>query len=151
MAENTNNPQPTKGSGDEAEQTRDDALKVSLPLRTPLPPPPDFPTTRPHLGGTAPSTRRPAGTSSQTGHRPSQETSTEGNAATKLGAGLAASTAFAANIIAGLIIGQWIDHRWNHSGGTPWGTLIFTLLGVTSGFITLFKVISATDRSRPKK
>ena len=73
-----------------------------------------------------------------------------GSGSLKLGSGLAAGTTFAASIIAGFLIGQWVDHRWNHSGGLPWGTLIFGLAGVAAGFLNLFRVISATDRNRKK-
>ncbi len=80
----------------------------------------------------------------------SEQESGGANTATTLGAGLAAATTFVASVVAGLLIGQWIDHRWNHTG-TLWGTLIFSLLGVAAGFLNLFRVLSATDRKRGPK
>lgn len=46
---------------------------------------------------------------------------------------------FAAGIGIGLIIGHYVD-RW--LGTNPWGTLIFILLGIASGFINLFRTIT---------
>jgi F0F1-type ATP synthase assembly protein I len=69
--------------------------------------------------------------------------------AARVGAGLAAGVTFAASIIAGFLIGQWVDHRWNHTS-FPWGMLVFTLLGVAAGFINLLRLTSATERKKPK-
>ncbi len=80
--------------------------------------------------------------------RPDDNLGSLGSGAVKLGSGLAAATTFAVSIIAGFLIGQWIDHRWNHSGGLPWGTIVFSLAGVAAGFLNLFRVLSATDRGK---
>ena len=118
----------------------------SLPLLSshdPLPPPPQVTYTRPTLGRAAPppaDSRRPGGPGGGSG----------GNGFTNLGAGMAAATTFVASVIAGVLIGQWVDHHWGRSGGTPWGTLIFSLLGVAAGFLNLFRVLAATDRSQKK-
>lgn len=129
----------------------DETSPLVIPSRSPLPPPPEVPYTRPDS--------RPK-SSTNSGFVPSQpltksqeneSKSQVGSGAVKLGSGLAAATTFAASIIAGFLIGQWIDHRWNHSGGFPWGTLVFSLAGVAAGFLNLFRVISATDRSQSKK
>jgi F0F1-type ATP synthase assembly protein I len=114
-----------------------------IPTHAPLPPPPDVFYTRP-LAAPKISTGPGFGTQQSS---PS-ENSSVGSGAVKLGSGLAAATTFAASIIAGFLIGQWIDHRWNHSGGLPWGTIVFSLAGVAAGFLNLFRVLSATDRGK---
>ncbi len=129
----------------------DKTSPLVIPSHSPLPPPPEVPYTRPDPGpksstnsGFVPSQPLARGQKDESG-------SQVGSGAIKLGSGLAAATTFAASIIAGFLIGQWIDHRWNHSGGFPWGTLVFSLAGVAAGFLNLFRVISATDRSQGKK
>lgn len=46
---------------------------------------------------------------------------------------------FVVSIIVGLVIGHYLD-RW--LGTSPWGTLIFILLGIASGFVNFFRTIS---------
>ncbi len=119
----------------------------AVPSHDPLPAPPDIHYTRPIPQRTAPG-------APHLSPRTVQENESYkgvGSGAVKLGSGLAAATTFAASIIAGFLIGQWVDHRWNHSGGLPWGTLVFSLAGVAAGFLNLFRVISATDRGEKKK
>ena len=126
-----------------------DEAPLTVPSHDPLPPPPDIQYTRPdppQITPGAPHFVQPQRTGQEA---PSQQGI--GSGAIKLGSGLAAGTTFAASIIAGFLIGQWIDHRWNHSGGLPWGTLVFGLAGVAAGFLNLFRVLSATDRDRRKK
>lgn len=125
----------------------DETPHIAVPSHDPLPLPPVVEFTRPNLGKPAPTLHRPSAT---------QKTFQDNDAslsssAVKLGSGLAAATTFAASIIAGFLIGQWIDHRWNHNGGLPWGTLVFSLTGVAAGFLNLFRVLQATDRKRGKK
>ncbi len=114
-----------------------------VPSHAPLPPPPEVPYTRPLV---VPKSSTGPGFGTQ--RRGPNEDSPVGSGAVKLGSGLAAATTFAASIIAGFLIGQWIDHRWNHSGGLPWGTIVFSLAGVAAGFLNLFRVLSATDRGK---
>ena len=119
---------------------------VVLPSRESLPPPPQVNYTRPTLAGPqkpSPGPRRPDSSYGQ-------ERNGGDSSYTKLGSGLAAATTFVASVVAGLLIGQWIDHRWGHAGGTPWGTLVFSLLGVAAGFLNLFRVLAATDRNEKK-
>lgn len=123
--------------------------QIAVPSHNPLPPPPEIHYTRPTSGKSVPPPPHSLGAHSK---RTAQEDdASAGSSAVKLGSGLAAATTFAASIIAGFLIGQWIDHRWNHGGGLPWGTLVFSLAGVAAGFLNLFRVLSATDRSRHKK
>ena len=124
--------------------------QVAVPSHDPLPLPPEVTFTRPTLGRPTPPAPRPLGAQGQRTAQESDNDASVGSSAVKLGSGLAAATTFAASIIAGFLIGQWIDHRWNHSGGLPWGTLVFALAGVAAGFLNLFRVLSATDRSRKK-
>ncbi|MBV9848744.1 MAG: AtpZ/AtpI family protein [Armatimonadetes bacterium] len=131
---------------DKPTQSEDETPSLSVPSHDPLPPPPQVTYTRPTLGRSAPSSPRPSdapgGATDDAGG---------GSPAIKLGAGMAAGTTFVASVVAGLFIGQWVDRHWGHPGGTPWGTLIFSLLGVAAGFLNLFRVLAATDRTRGKK
>jgi F0F1-type ATP synthase assembly protein I len=123
--------------------------QIAVPSHSPLPPPPDIQFTRPVSVKPMPHSPHPLGAASS--GTVQEDDASPGSSAVKLGSGLAAATTFAASIIAGFLIGQWIDHRWNHGGGLPWGTLVFALAGVAAGFLNLFRVLSATDRSRNKK
>jgi len=128
---------------DVPEQNEDETTPPALPSRGSLPPPPEVSYTRPLA--TPKSSTGPGFGAQQSSPN---EDSPVGSGAVKLGSGLAAATTFAASIIAGFLIGQWIDHRWNHSGGLPWGTIVFSLAGVAAGFLNLFRVLSATDRGK---
>ncbi len=126
------------------EQSSDEPPPVSVPSHDPLPPPPEVHYTRPvpkAPPGSSPSARQ-AG--------PSTGSDVGGSGFTKLGSGLAAATTFVASVVAGFLIGQWVDHCWGRPGGTPWGTLVFSLLGVAAGFLNLFRVLAATDRGGKK-
>jgi hypothetical protein len=98
------------------EPAPDDQNPVVLPPRVTYPPPPEQ-TPLPRREGTV-----------------------------KAGAGLAAGVTFAASIIAGFFIGQFLDGRLHDS--FPWGTLIFTLLGVAAGFLNLMRLLDTTDRNK---
>ncbi len=141
---------------DTPNRANEDEVPLVIPSHSPLPPPPEVHYTRP-ISGTNSSknsgfvTSQPLTKNQVTKNQEDEPRSQIGSGAVKLGSGLAAATTFGASIIAGFLIGQWIDHRWNHSGGFPWGTLVFSLAGVAAGFLNLFRVISATDRSQGKK
>ncbi len=122
----------------------DETPQIVVPSHAPLPLPPEVHYSRP-------TTKRPAASAdtrrSSSPRGPSSD-SDDGSGFTNLGSGMAAATTFVASVVAGFLIGQWIDHRW--PGATPWGTLVFSLLGVAAGFLNLFRVLAATDRSRKK-
>jgi hypothetical protein len=121
-----------------------DIPQIVVPSHAPLPPPPEVHYSRP-------TTKRPSPSSAVRGSDlMGSPRSDDGGGFTKLGAGMAAATTFVASVVAGLLIGQWIDHRWGKPGATPWGTLVFSLLGVAAGFLNLFRVLAATDRSQKK-
>jgi F0F1-type ATP synthase assembly protein I len=124
----------------------DDTPPVAVPSHSPLPPPPVVEFTRPTSGKPASAAPRQLGGQPQ--RTSPEDDASPGSGVVKLGSGLAAATTFAASLIAGFLIGQWVDHRWNHGGGLPWGTLVFSLAGLAAGFLNLFRVLSATDRSR---
>lgn len=134
---------------DAPDQNQDEIAPPAVPSRSPLPLPPEVsytrPLSKPNSTGSKPNSTGPGFGAS--GSR-SDDPSSIGSGAVKLGSGLAAATTFAASIIAGFLIGQWIDGRWNHSGGLPWGTIVFSLAGVAAGFLNLFRVLSATDRGK---
>jgi len=49
------------------------------------------------------------------------------------------------SIIVGLVFGYFLD-RW--LGTAPWLLLIFTVLGVVSGLLSLFRALKKYDRDR---
>ena len=46
-------------------------------------------------------------------------------------------------ICVGVAVGRFIDI---HAGTTPWGTIIFSLIGAVSGFWTLYKKAMSYER-----
>jgi F0F1-type ATP synthase assembly protein I len=126
--------------------------KVSVPRAPDLPPVPEIQLHRPstHIdkqGGHSVTVRvgedRPSGTA------PAKQDGA-GNAAS-LGAAMGAGVSFAASIIVGFLIGQWIDHKLGlDKGGIPWGTLVMTLGGMAAGFVNLFKLLKIDDNRRRK-
>lgn len=110
----------------------DDGPPPAVPRHEPLPPPPEISYARPILGQKK---------SSEPGYR------SAGAETGSHGAGLAAGTTFAVSIVAGVLSGNWIDHHWIH-GGTPWATLVMTLVGMAVGFINLQRIMSRANRNQ---
>ena len=123
-------------------ENQDETPRIVVPSHAPLPPPPDVPYSRPTLGRSAPA-RRSAGATG--GSLPEQDS--EPARLASHGAGLAAGITFATSIIAGAILGNWIDGRWNHTG-MPWGTMIMTLLGAAAGFTNMMRLLNRSDRNK---
>ena len=115
------------------EEDDEDAPPLVIPSHDPLPPPPDISFTRPTLGKAAPLREQ---------NRPSA--GPRGQSAPSsfnLGTGMSAGITLASSVVVGFLIGQWIDHHWHLS--LPWGTIVFSLTGVTAGFLNLFRIIGA--------
>ena len=135
MAENDT---PNRVNSDE----ENDAPPLVVPSHDPLPPPPEISYTRPTLGKAAPLSEqnrirtdgRPAGSSAPS--------------SLNLGTGMSAGITLASSVVVGFLIGQWIDHHWHFS--VPWGTIVFSLTGVTAGFLNLFRIMGASDDHRKK-
>jgi ATP synthase protein I len=51
-----------------------------------------------------------------------------------------------ASIVVGLVFGYFLD-RWLGTG--PWLLLVFTVLGVASGILSLFRALKKLDRDTP--
>jgi len=118
----------------------EDAAPIVVASHDPLPPPPEVHYTRPELGHARPALPgdKPLGSWSD-----SSETVSHG-------AGLAAGSAFVVSIIAGAMLGNWIDLRWNHTG-MPWATLIMTLIGAAAGFLNLKRILDRANRNKNQK
>ena len=116
---------------------KNDTPPLVVPFHDPLPPPPDISYTRPTLGKAAPLSEqnrirtvgRPAGPSAPS--------------SLNLGTGMSAGITLASSVVVGFLIGQWIDHHWHLA--VPWGTIVFSLTGVTAGFLNLFRILGASD------
>ncbi len=59
---------------------------------------------------------------------------------------MAAGITFVTSIVAGAVLGNWIDGRWNHTS-LPWGTIIMTLIGAAAGFINMMRLLNRSDRN----
>lgn len=123
-------------------ENQDETPTIQVPSHAPLPLPPDVPYTRPTPGrsGSARSPGMGAGSG-----LPEQDS--EPARLASHGAGLAAGITFATSIIAGAVLGNWIDGRWNHSG-MPWGTMIMTLLGAAAGFTNMMRLLNRSDKNK---
>jgi F0F1-type ATP synthase assembly protein I len=119
--------------------------QIAVPSHSPLPPPPEIHYTRPTLGQKA--VPRPSQTRITSGDpRPHDDAS----GASSSGMGWGAGLSFGSSIIAGAVIGSWIDKHWNHTG-TPWATLIMTLLGTGVGFLNMYRLLVRPKRDRNQK
>lgn len=119
----------------------EDTPQVVVPSHAPLPPPPDIAFERPSLGRATPS---PEKRTASSGLQSNQNAPSPFN----LGTGMSAGITLASSVVVGFLIGQWIDHHWHLS--MPWGTIVFSLTGVTAGFLNLFRILSASDDHRTK-
>ena len=121
------------------------ATPIVVPTHDPLPPPPEIHYTRPTLGQKAVSRpRQTQALNSDSGqHNDTSQSSSSG-------VGWGAGISFGSSIIAGAVIGNWIDKHWNHTG-TPWATLIMTLLGTGVGFLNMYRMLVRPKRDRNQK
>lgn len=129
------------------ESVSEEPTPVVLPPREPLPPPPDMTYTRPSLTSsvkksTSSSPRASVSKEHVGNAEPEPSLQMSGH-----GAGLAAGTTFVVSIIAGAVAGNFIDQRWDHTG-MPWATLVMTVLGATSGFINMQRILNRSNRNK---
>ena len=124
------------------EENADETPPVAVPSHDPLPPPPEISFTRPSLGRATPSPTKRAEQD-----RPAIGGGS-GLAPFNLGVGMSAGITLASSVVIGFLIGQWIDHHWHLT--LPWGTIVFSLAGVTAGFLNLFRILSVSDDKSKK-
>jgi F0F1-type ATP synthase assembly protein I len=55
---------------------------------------------------------------------------------------------FPVAIALGFFWGRWLDR---HLGTWPWLTAVFTLFGITAGFVNLFRITAAAGRSEAEE
>jgi F0F1-type ATP synthase assembly protein I len=108
---------------------------VNVPSHDTLPLPPEVHYTRPVLKqgsllGSVPSGRSAAGSGSQGGS----------SNMPAWGRGLSVSVTFAASILAGYLIGQWMDRRLFHDVSQGYGTLIMTIAGFGVGIFNVMRL-----------
>lgn len=68
-------------------------------------------------------------------------------ALTGVSQGLRLSSEFVAGVVAGALVG-WIVDRF--AGSSPWGLIIFLLLGFLAGILNVLRSIGAVEDKRPK-
>jgi F0F1-type ATP synthase assembly protein I len=120
----------------------EDMSLPTVPTHHPLPLPPEVHYTRPTLGKKS---------SSQSGFYPqSSEGWSEPVQAANHGAGLAAGLTFVTSIVAGALLGNWIDQRWDRHSVMPWATLLLTLIGAVVGFVNLQRLTARANRNNKK-
>jgi F0F1-type ATP synthase assembly protein I len=131
---------------DAPDEGEEQVPRVEMPPSPTFPPPPEIQFTRPAQRPVA--GRNPEGSRS----RPPDQSISDGDPnsnAAQYGALLSAGTAFAASVIVGVFLGQWLDHKFNPSG-VPWFTIVLTAAGLGAGFTTLFRLTAIHDRNKKK-
>jgi len=113
----------------------------AVPLHHPLPPPPEVLYTRPRLGK-----KSSTSFNGSSGNEPSDGW-IEASQAVNHGAGLAAGLTFVTSIVAGALLGNWIDQRWDQHSTMPWATLVLTLVGAVVGFVNLQRLTARSNRN----
>jgi hypothetical protein len=127
-----------------------DESDVSIPTRASLPPPPVVNYTRPVLGKSRNNVSGETHVSryknvEDSGKRRDLFVGAERPGIGNIGMGLAAGLTFAASVVVGIYIGNWIDARW-HTG--PWGLIIMLVVGVAAGFVKLVRLLDAPGKRR---
>ena len=120
----------------------EDEGPIRVPSHDPLPLPPEVHYTRPTLGKKSSSPADLSSGSSEGWSDPSQVASH--------GAGLAAGLTFVTSIVAGALLGNWIDKRWESQSAMPWATLFLTLAGAAVGFVNLQRLTARSNRNNKK-
>lgn len=74
----------------------------------------------------------------------------QSNRSSGLGLAMRMGTEMVAATLIGLAIGHWLD-RWLDTG--PWMTVVFLLLGISSGFLNVYRAVNPEQdpRNRLKK
>ena len=106
-----------------------------------LPPPPDFNYSRPSLGKTY-----NTGSTNKLSESSGSNQSVRPGAAS-LGRSLAAGTVAITSPLGGAIVGLIIDTHFVKHGSMLW-TIVLTLLGVVSGFMSMFRILGVGKRDR---
>lgn len=137
---------------DPADRDEDELTDIpQVPARPELPSPPDIQFTRPDLARTrGVGSERGRNVDSTAGNATSREASPiSADQLGRAGAGLSTGLTFAACVIVGMSIGEFVDDHLRHFA--PWGLLIFSLVGIAAGFVNLFRLLGALDRPDKKK
>jgi F0F1-type ATP synthase assembly protein I len=123
----------------------EDSPPVRVSSHDPLPLPPDVKYTRPVLkqGGLS--------GSSDIGSSVGSDDPRASSNMPAWGRGLSVSVTFAASILAGYLIGQWMDHHLFHSGSQVWGTLIMSIAGFAVGFYNIIRLTASWDKDVKRK
>jgi|GEM_PF-933750 F0F1-type ATP synthase assembly protein I len=127
------------------ENTGEQVSDVKLPPVNEFPEPPVVNYTRPVLKrgqyAQQPDEERNVGANAQNDY----------NAAARLGADLSAGMTFAASVIVSVLIGMWLDKKFEPNS-VPWITLVMTPLGFVAGFLNIMRISAVHSRNgkRPK-
>ena len=69
------------------------------------------------------------------------------NVAARIGSGLSAGITFASSVVVSVLIGMWLDHRFEPKSTTPWATVFMLIIGFIAGFMTFVRISSAAERN----
>jgi F0F1-type ATP synthase assembly protein I len=122
----------------ETEDEKDDGVRV--------PPLPDLPHP-PVVDYTRPALKRGQYAARPDEHIGVSEEQNKINVAARMGSGLSAGITFASSVVVSLLIGQWIDHRFEPHSSTPWATIVMAFVGFAAGFVTFVRISSVADRN----
>jgi len=117
--------------------------QVAVPSHDPLPLPPDVSFTRPTLGAATP-TNRPLGDYANPSSSDAKGSPGPPLGA-KVGVGLASGLTFGASVVGGILVGDWLDHRFPHI--SPWGTIVLLLVGIAAGFLNIYRLLNSTGHN----
>jgi F0F1-type ATP synthase assembly protein I len=136
-ADETLNP---PGDRSEGAETPD----VSLPSHRNLPPPPVVDYNRPIL-------KRGQYASRPDEHIGVSNEQNRINSVARLGSGLSAGITFASSVVVGVLIGMWLDKRFEPHAVAPWATIVMSVVGFVAGFMTFIRISSAADENLKKR
>jgi F0F1-type ATP synthase assembly protein I len=127
------------GDSADGKSEHQDVPQIPLPSTPKFPPPPEVNYTRPALkkGEYALHPDLQVGVSDEQNRV---------NTVARMGSGMSAGITFASSVIVSVLIGMWIDRRFEPNA-TPWATIVMTLLGFVAGYMTFLRISSASDRN----
>ncbi|BDI33196.1 hypothetical protein CCAX7_52470 [Capsulimonas corticalis] len=137
------------GEDDPTSETGKDDESIELPSFGVLPAPPEITFNRPSLGKGTPASHRASQSAQSSAGGASGPRDDRLLAQGVQGYGVAITAALTLAITVGIfiVLGQWLDHRFNHSG-VPWFTIAGLLLGVVGGFANMIRLLTAANGNR---
>lgn len=125
---------------------------VNIPSRAPIPPPPVVEYQRPTPESQVKSGSRfdPVGGKYTPVDKEREDREFIAEGVRGYGIAITGVISLIATVIGFLVIGQWIDKRFEPNG-TPWGTIVGALLGMLGGFLNMFRIMLGPGGTKKRK